>query len=154
MATDRRQNPVTEVGGRRGRTAGGQFPLDGGEGRGERVGHGSFLAKGGTECLKGVAIPAGGRVRADPQRGRDIGERQPAVDLEGDDGDISDDEMTDTYDPPVDVDMASPIPRRRPAPRVRTTRVEAPLPSQESIRQPSSKGTDILEKISKTFDPD
>lgn len=76
------------------------------------------------------------------------------VDLEDDDGNNSDDEMTDADDPPVDVDMASPVPRRRPAPRVRTTRVEAPLPSQESIRQPSSKGTDILEKISKTFDPE
>lgn len=43
---------------------------------------------------------------------------------------------------------------RTPVPRVRTTRVEVPLPSQEPIRQASSRGTDILEKISKTFDPE
>ena len=75
------------------------------------------------------------------------------ADSEGDDGD-SDDEMSDSCDPPEDDDMASPAPRRKPAPRVRTTRVEAPLPSHESMRQSSSKGTDILEKISKTFDPE
>ena len=75
------------------------------------------------------------------------------MDLE-DDADDSDDEMSDCYDPTEDDDGASPAPRHKPAPRVRTTRVEAPLPSQGSMRQASFKGTDILEKISKTLDPE
>ena len=67
-------------------------------------------------------------------------------------GNVSDDEMSDSYD----TDRDSPacdklIPRGR---RVRTARVEAPLPSQEPARQSSSKGTEILEKISKTLDPE
>ena len=76
------------------------------------------------------------------------------MDFEDSDGDDSDDEMSDTFDSPEDNGGASPAPRHKPTPRVRTTRVEAPLPSQELARQPSSKGTDILEKISKTFDPE
>lgn len=55
---------------------------------------------------------------------------------------------------PEDNIQASPAPRRRPTPQVRTTRVEAPLLSQEVTRQSSSKGTDILEKISKTPNPE
>ena len=67
-------------------------------------------------------------------------------------GNVSDDEMSDSYDtnrnsPTCD----KPIPRGR---RVRTVRVEAPVLSQDSTRQSSSKGTDILEKISKTLDPE
>ena len=62
--------------------------------------------------------------------------------------------MSDADDHPEDEDGANPASHYQPAPRVRTTRVEAPLPSQESMRQPSSKGADILEKISKTFDPE
>jgi len=62
--------------------------------------------------------------------------------------------MSDACNTPENDDGASPTPRRQPAPRVRTTRVEAPLPTQESTRQASSKGADILEKISRTFDPE
>ena len=62
--------------------------------------------------------------------------------------------MSYSYDAPEDDGRASPALDRKPTPRVRTTRVEALLPSQESTRQSSSKGTDILEKISKTFDPE
>ena len=76
------------------------------------------------------------------------------VDPEEDEGGNSDDEMSDAFDPTEDDNRISPAPRRGPALRVRTARVEAPLASQESIRQSSSKGTDILEKISKTFDPE
>ena len=65
-----------------------------------------------------------------------------------DDGGYSDDEMSE------DDNGAGPVPRCRPIPRVRTARVEAQLPSQDSIRQPSSKGADVLEKISRTFDPE
>ena len=61
--------------------------------------------------------------------------------------------MSDAFDPIEDDDEAKPLPRHKPAPRVRTKRVETPLLSQESTRQASSKGTDILDKISKTFDP-
>ena len=58
--------------------------------------------------------------------------------------------MSDSYD----TDRDSPI-HHKPIPRqVRTTRIEAPLPSQESACQSSSKGTNLLEKISKTFDPE
>ena len=76
------------------------------------------------------------------------------VDFKDDDADNSDDEMSDCYDPTEDDDGASPAPCHKPAPQVRTTRVEAPLPSQGSVRQASSKGTDILEKISKTLNPE
>jgi len=44
-----------------------------------------------------------------------------------DDGGDSDDEMSDSYDPPQDGDGASPAPDQKPTPRVRTVRVEAPL---------------------------
>lgn len=37
---------------------------------------------------------------------------------------------------------------------VRTTRVEAPLPSHSSGRQPSAKAFDFLEKITKSLDPE
>ena len=70
-----------------------------------------------------------------------------------DEGDGSDDEMSDTYSPVEEDDGANPVPHRKPVPRVRTKRIEALL-SQESTRQPSSKGADILDKISKTFDPE
>ena len=76
------------------------------------------------------------------------------IDIEDDEGDDSDDEMSDAFDPIEDDDEAKPLPRHKPAPRVRTKRVETPLLSQESTRQASSKGTDILDKISKTFDPE
>lgn len=76
------------------------------------------------------------------------------VDFEDGSGDCSDDEMSDSLGIPEDDDGGSPAPRRKPAPRVRTARIEVPLLSQELTRQPSSKGTDILEKISKTFDPE
>ena len=38
--------------------------------------------------------------------------------------------------------------------RVRTTCVEAPLPSHSSGRQPSAKAFDFLEKITKSLDPE
>lgn len=76
------------------------------------------------------------------------------MEFEDGDGNNSDDEMSDSYDPSKDDGEASPVPRRRPIPRVRTARAEGPLASQESVRQPSFKGTDLLEKISKTFDPE
>ena len=77
------------------------------------------------------------------------------VDFEDGNGlDNADDEMSDSYDPPEDHIKASPAPHSKPAPRVRTTRAKSPLLSQESIRQPSTKGTDILERISQTFDPE
>ena len=77
------------------------------------------------------------------------------IEVDNDDnGGYSDEEMSDSFDPPEDDDRASPAPRHRPAPRVRTARIEAPLLSQESARQSSSKGADILEKISRTFDPE
>jgi len=71
-----------------------------------------------------------------------------------DDGNNSDDEMSDSYDPTKDDGEVSPAPHHRPIPQVRTTRVEGSLPSQESVRQSSTKGTDLLEKISKTLDPE
>lgn len=37
---------------------------------------------------------------------------------------------------------------------VRTTRVEAPLPSHKATRQPPSKGLDFLDRITKSIDPD
>ena len=80
---------------------------------------------------------------------RDLEDREIA-EIDNDEGDVSDDEMSDSYD----TDRDSPT-RRKPIPqRVRTAHVEAPLLSQESTRQSSSKGTDILEKISKTLDPE
>ena len=57
--------------------------------------------------------------------------------------------MSDSYDLREDNDHY-----RKPAPRVRTTRAESPLLGQEPMRQSSSKGTEILEKLSKTFDPE
>lgn len=41
-----------------------------------------------------------------------------------------------------------------PTPRVRTTRVSAPLPSHGPSRQPSAKAFDFLEKITKSLDPE
>ena len=76
------------------------------------------------------------------------------ADVDDDDGSCSDDEMSDVFNPPEDDNRAGPVPRHQPIPRVRTTRAEASLPSQESVRQPSSKGADVLEKISRTFDPE
>jgi len=61
--------------------------------------------------------------------------------------------MSDSDEHPEDTDRGSPA-RCAPTPRVRTARVEAPLPSQETVRHSSSKGTDLLEKISKTLDPE
>ena len=80
---------------------------------------------------------------------RDL-EDQDIIEVDENDSDTSNDKMSDSDDNPEDTDRDSPPP----APRVRTMRVEAPLLSQESARQPSSKGVDILEKISKTFDPE
>lgn len=76
------------------------------------------------------------------------------VEIGDGDGADSDDEMSDSYDPPQDEDEAGPAPHRKLTPRVRTARIETPLPGQDGSRQSSSKGTDILEKISKTFDPE
>lgn len=67
--------------------------------------------------------------------------------------DDSSDEMSDSYSHPEDTEGDIPA-HPRPIPRVRTARVEAPLLSQDSSRQASSKGTDILDRISKTFDPE
>lgn len=79
---------------------------------------------------------------------RDL-EDEEIVETEDDEGDASDDEMSDSPDANGDIPA---LPKA--VPRVRTARVEAPLLSQESARQPSSKGTDILDKISKSFDPE
>ena len=76
------------------------------------------------------------------------------IDCEDGDANDSDNEMSDTCGFPEDDNGAGPAPHYRPTPCVRTTRVEAPLPSRETTRQSSSKGADILEKISKTFDPE
>lgn len=81
-------------------------------------------------------------------------EDEEIVDVDGDDSGCSDDEMSDSFDPLEDDDRASPAPCHRPVPRVRTARIEALLLSQESARQSSSKGADVLEKISRTFDPE
>ena len=75
------------------------------------------------------------------------------IDIDGDEGDNSNDEMSDAGDLAEDEHGTGPVFCRKPAPQVRTKCVEA-LPSQDSTCQPSSKGTDILEKISKTFDPE
>lgn len=84
---------------------------------------------------------------------RDLGDRE-IIEVDDDEGDVSDDEMSDCYEHAEDTDGGSPAPHV-PIPRVRTSRVEAALlSSQESTRQSSSKGTDILEKISKMFDPE
>lgn len=45
-------------------------------------------------------------------------------------------------------------PTNPPLHRVRTTRVDAPLPSQSSLRQPPAKAFDFLEKITKSLDPE
>ena len=79
---------------------------------------------------------------------RDL-EDEDIVDFEDGNGDDSDDKMSDSSE---DNSGAISVPSRKPIPRVRTTHAETPLPSQESARQSSSKGTEILEKISKTFD--
>ena len=75
------------------------------------------------------------------------------IEIDNNEADDSDDEMSDSYDFLKDTERDSPA-RDVPIPHVRITCVEAPLLSQESVRQSSSKGTDILEKISKTFDPE
>ena len=76
------------------------------------------------------------------------------VEIDVDEDDSSDEEMSDSADPHGDTNEDSPVPRSRPTPRVRTARVEAPLLSQDSARQSSSRGADVLEKISQAFDPD
>ena len=83
---------------------------------------------------------------------RDLEDRD-TIEVDGNNGDTSDDKMSDSDDNPEDTDEDSPI-HHAPTPHVRTTRVEAPLPSQEPARQSSSKGANILEKISKTLDPE
>ena len=82
---------------------------------------------------------------------RDL-EDEEIIDFE--DGKYADDEMSNVFDHPEDDDEGGPAPSSKPAPRVRTTRIKSPLLSQEPTRQPSSKGTNILEKISQTFDPE
>ncbi|KAF9782440.1 hypothetical protein BJ322DRAFT_1111303 [Thelephora terrestris] len=62
--------------------------------------------------------------------------------------------MSDSYDPPEDNIEATPAPHSKPTPRVRTRRLKSSLLSQESIYQPSTKGTDILERISQIFNPE
>lgn len=61
--------------------------------------------------------------------------------------------MSYSFDNPDDADQDSST-REKPTHRFRTTRAEPPLLSQGSSHQPSYRGTDILEKISKTFDPE
>lgn len=61
--------------------------------------------------------------------------------------------MSDLSDAPEDTGLG-PSPRQKPSLQVRTTRIEAPLPSQASSRQSTSKGANILETISKSLDPD
>ena len=82
---------------------------------------------------------------------RDL-EDEEIIDFE--DGKYADDEMSNVFDHPEDDDEGGPAPSSKPAPRVRTTHIKSPLLSQEPTRQPSSKGTNILEKISQTFDPE
>ena len=84
---------------------------------------------------------------------RDL-EDEEIAEIDVDEGDASDEEMSDFAEPHGDTDRDSPVPRPRPTPRVRAARIEAPLPSQDSTRQSSSRGADILDKISRTFDPD
>ena len=62
--------------------------------------------------------------------------------------------MSDSTDPCGDTDRDSPVPHLGPTPRVRAAHIEAPLLSQDSAHQSSSRGTDILGKILRTFDPD
>ena len=77
------------------------------------------------------------------------------IEVDDDSGGISDDELPDAFDHPEDTDRDSLPPAAKPALRVRTARIEpGPSSSQESTRQSSLKGTDILERISKTFDPE
>ena len=75
------------------------------------------------------------------------------ADVDGDDSGCLDDEMSDSFDPPEDDNRASPAPRHHPVPQVHTACIKTPLLSQESTHQPS-KGADVLEKISRTFDPE
>lgn len=84
---------------------------------------------------------------------RDL-EDDEIAEINVDEGDASDEEMSDSADPHGDTDRDSPIPHPRPTPRVRAARIETPLSSQDSARQTSSRGAEILERISKTFDPD
>ena len=84
---------------------------------------------------------------------RDL-EDHEIIEVDDNEGDISDDEMSDCYERAKETDGGSPV-LQVPVHRVRTSRVEAELlSSQESTHQSSSKGTDILEKISKMFDPE
>ena len=62
--------------------------------------------------------------------------------------------MSNFFNPPESNNGASPVLHCQPAPGVHTTHVEASLPSQESIHQPSSKGAEVPKKISRTFDPE
>jgi hypothetical protein len=73
---------------------------------------------------------------------RDLGDDEIA-DFE-DDGDISTMEVSDADNNPTDP----------PPCRVRTARVDPPLPSHSSTRQPPSKAFDFLEKITKSLDPE
>lgn len=67
---------------------------------------------------------------------------------------MSDDEMSDSFNTDGDIGRGSPATHHEPIPQVRTARTEAPCPSQESTCQPSSRGTDILDKLSRTLDPE
>lgn len=80
---------------------------------------------------------------------RDFGDGE-IIEIDDNDDDVLDDEMSDL---PEDVDIDGPT-DNKPTPRVRTVRVEPSLPSQGSARQSSSRGTDLLDKISRTLDPD
>ena len=71
--------------------------------------------------------------------------------------DLGDDEIADFEDDGDTTMEASDVdnnPTDPPPRRVRTTRVDAPLPSQTSVRQPSAKAFDFLKKITKSFDPE
>ena len=81
---------------------------------------------------------------------RDLADEE-IINIDYNNGDDLDDEMSNSYDPPEDNKRASPAPNSKPPPQVCTMCVKTPLPSQGSTHQSSSKGTNILEKISKTF---
>lgn len=83
---------------------------------------------------------------------RDL-EDEEIANVDANEGYMSVDDTSDSNEHPEDTDRGSPA-RCAPTPRVRTARIEAPLPSQETVRNSSSKGTDLLEKISRTFDPE
>lgn len=80
---------------------------------------------------------------------RDFGDGE-IIEIDDNDDDVLDDEMSDL---PEDVDIDGPT-DNKPTPRVHTVRVEPSLPSQGSARQSSSRGTDLLDKISRTLNPD